>query len=214
MPKFLSFILLGVLAVVGLGAATLGVVQSKSGTTLSQAVTNTLNAQSYTENLAEKTPQGNQTASLSYQAPDRLGGWLDSVGRRTYLVIIGTTEYISVTRPIKGAKGPIDFYKQQTEGAKAVDPAHTYLMYYDKGTSTKSGSVTTVTLSQGGETEKLIYTVTGNYVSNFKAVTPGGTINLTIGNVGSAPKVSLPSGAKFATSPPATSPPATSATAG
>jgi len=208
MPKFLSFLLLGILTVVGLGAAALGVVQGKSGTELSQAVTNTLKAPSFTEYLVEKTPQGDQTANLSYNAPDRLGGWLDSVGRRTYLVIIGTTEYISVTRPIKGAKGPIDFYKQQTEGAKAVDPAHTYLMYYDKGTSTKSGSVTTVTLSQGGETEKLIYTVTGNYVSNFKAVTPGGTINLAIANVGSAPKVALPKNAKFAASPPASTTPA------
>ncbi len=193
MPKFLSFILLGVLTVVGLGAAALGVVQSKSATSLSQAVSNTLKAPSYTEYLVEKTPQGDQTASLSYQAPDRLGGWLQSVGRRTYLVIIGSTEYISVTRPAKGAKGPIVFYKQQTQGAQAVDPAHTYLMYYDQGTSTRSGSVTTVTLTQGGETEKLVYTVTGNYVSNFKATTPGGTINLDIGNVGSAPKVALPS---------------------
>jgi hypothetical protein len=205
MPKFLSFILLAVLAVVGLGAATLGVVQSKSATSLSVAVSNTLKAPSYTEYLAERTPQGDQTAYLNYQAPDRLGGWLESSGRRTYLVIIGSTEYISVTRPIKGAKGPIVFYKQETEGAQAVDPAHTYLQYYDKGKSTKSGSVTTVTLSQGGETEKLIYTVTGNYVSNFKAVTPGGTINLSISNVGSASKVALPSGAKFASSPPATS---------
>ena len=114
-------------------------------------------------------------------------------------MIIGSTEYISVTRPAKGAKGAHDFYKQQTQGAQAVDPAHTYLLYYDRGNSTISGSVTTVTLSQGGETEKLVYTVTGNYVSNFKATTPGGTINLDIGNVGSAPKVALPSNAKFAT---------------
>jgi len=208
MPKFLSFLLLGILTVVGLGAAALGVVQGKSGTELSQAVTNTLKAPSFTEYLVEKTPQGDQTANLSYNAPDRLGGWLQSVGRRTYLVIIGSTEYISVTRPAKGAKGPIVFYKQQTEGAQAVDPAHTYLKYYDKGTSTKSGSVTTVTLTEGGQTEKLFYTVTGNYVSNFKAVTPGGTINLAIANVGSAPKVALPKNAKFAASPPASTTPA------
>jgi hypothetical protein len=201
MRKYLSFVLLGVLALVGLCAAVVGIVQGKSVTNLSQAVTNTLKAPSYTEYLMEKTPQGDQTANLSYQAPDRLGGWLQSVGRRTYLVIIGSTEYISVTRPIKGAKGPVVFYKQQTQGAQAVDPAHTYLTYFDKGTSTRSGSVTTVRLSQGGQTEKLTYTVTGNYVSNFKAVTPGGTINLAIGKVGSAPKVTLPSGAKIAASP-------------
>jgi len=201
MRKYLSFVLLGVLSLVGLGAAVLGVVQGNGGTDLGQAVTNTLKAPSYAEYLVERTPQGNQTASLSYQAPSRLGGWLQSVGRRTYLVIIGSTEYISVTRPVKGAKGPIVFYTQQTQGAQAVDPAHTYLTYYNKGKSTRSGSVTTVTLSQGGQTEKLTYTVTSNYVSNFKAVTPGGTITLAISQVGSAPKVALPSGAKIVAAP-------------
>jgi hypothetical protein len=63
-----------------------------------------------------------------------------------------------------------------------------------------------VTLTQGGQTERLYYTVTGNYVSNFKAVTPGGTISLAITNVGSAPKVALPKNARFATSPAASSP--------
>jgi hypothetical protein len=206
MQKHLSFVLLAVVAVVGLGAAVLGVVQGKSGTALKQAVTNTLKAPSYTEYLVENTPQGDQTANINYHAPDRLGGSLESVGRRTYLVIIGSTEYISVTRPIKGAKGPIVFYKQETEGAQAVDPAHTYLSYYNKGKSSRSGSVTTVTLTQGGQTERLYYTVTGNYVSNFKAVTPGGTISLAITNVGSAPKVALPKNARFATSPAASSP--------
>jgi hypothetical protein len=76
----------------------------------------------------------------------------------------------------------------------AVDPAHTYLPYYNKGPSTRNGAVTTVTLSQGGQTETLTYTVTGNYVSNFKAVTPGGTIELAISEVGTSPKVELPKG--------------------
>jgi hypothetical protein len=195
MRKYLSFVLLGILSVVGLGAAVLGIVQGSSGTSLGQAVTNTLKSPNYSEYLVEKTPQGNQTASLVYQAPDRLGGWLQSSGRRTYLVIIGSTEYISVTRPA-GSKAPPTFYTQQTTGAQAVDPAHTYLPYYDRGPSTRSGSVTTVTLSQGGQTEKLTYTVTGNIVSKFTASTPGGTISLAISNVGTSPAVELPKGAK------------------
>ena len=200
MRKYLSFVLLGILSLVGLGAAVLGVVQSQSGTSLGQAVTNTLKSPNYSEYLVEKTPQGNQTASLVFEAPDRLGGWLQSAGRRTYLVIIGSSEYISVTRPA-GSTAPPTFYTQQTTGAQAVDPAHTYLPYYDRGPSTRSGSVTTVTLSQGGQTEKLTYTVTCNYVSKFNASTPGGTITLDISNVGTSPAVALPKGAKVVTVP-------------
>jgi len=201
MRKYLSFVLLGVLSLAGLGATVVGLVQAQSGTSLGQSVTNTLNSPNYTEHLVEKTPQGNQTASLVYQAPDRLGGWLESAGRRTYLVIIGSKEYISVTRPTKSSGKPLTFYTQQTTGAQAVDPAHNYLPYWNchgapKCPTSRSGSVTTVTLSQGGQTEKLSYTVTGNYVSKFSAVTPGGTIALEISELGTSPDVALPKGSK------------------
>lgn len=201
MRKYLSFVLLGVLTLVGVGAAVLGVVQSTGGTGLGQAVSTTLRSSSYSEYLVERTPQGSQTASLVYQAPDRLGGWLQSAGRRTYLVIIGSTEYISVTRPAGATGAPLTFYRQQSAGAQAVDPAHTYLPYYDKGRAVRSGSVTTVTLTQGGQTERLTFTVTGNFVSKFTAATPGGTISLDISNVGSSPTVSLPKGAKIVATP-------------
>ena len=193
MRKFTAFILLGILSVVGAGFAILGAVQASSGTSLGQAVTNTLKAPSYSEALVEKTPQGNQQASLVFQSPDRLAGSLQASGRKTYLFIIGHTEYIAVTTSAKAPR-PTKFFTQQTTGAVAVDPAQTYLKYWNKGPSTKNGSVTTVTLSQGGQTEKLIYTVTGNYVSDFKAVTPGGTIELAITDVGSSSPVELPKG--------------------
>ena len=96
MRKYLSFVLLGILSLVGLGAAVLGIVQSQSGTSLGQAVTNTLKSPNYSEYLVEKTPQGSQTANLVFEAPDRLGGSLESAGRRTYLVIIGSTEIFGV----------------------------------------------------------------------------------------------------------------------
>jgi len=206
MRKYLSFVLLGVLTVVGLGAAAVGIVQSQSGTSLGQAVTNTLGSTNYSEYLVEKTAQGSQNASLVYQAPDRLGGWLQSVGRRTYLVIIGTTEYISVTRSASATGQPTRFYTQQSPGAQAVDPAHTYLTYWNchgapTCPTTRSGSVTTVTLSQGGQTEKLQFTVTGNVVTKFAAVTPGGTIVLELSEFGTSPKVALPAGAKIVSLP-------------
>ncbi|MGA2834987.1 MAG: hypothetical protein ABSF84_00175 [Acidimicrobiales bacterium] len=205
MRKYLAFVLLGVLTLVGVGAAVLGGVQSGAGADLGQAVTNTLKASGYTESLVEKTPQGDQTANVVYQSPDRLGGWLQSTGRRTYLYIIGSIEYISVTQPAKDTRVPRVYYTQETSGADAADPAHLYLGYYDKGKSSTSGSVTTVTLSQGGQTEKLTYTVSGSYVSEFQAATPGGTIDLDITDVGSSPPVNLPAGAKTTETPPGSS---------
>ena len=201
MRKYLSFILLGALTVVGLGAAVLGIVQSQSGTSLGQAVTITLKSPSYAELDVEKTPQGDQTANLVYQAPDRLGGWIQSAGKRTYLVIIGSTEYISLTRDAKLAGSPLIFYTQQSPGAQAVDPAHLYLPFYKQGPSTRSGSVTTVTVTQNGQSVKLRFTVTGNYVSNFTANEPGGSIDLTISHVGSAPAVNLPKGSRIVAAP-------------
>jgi len=201
MRKFLSFVLMGVLTLAGLVAVGVGVLQAQSGTSLGQAQKITLASTSYSEALVEKTPQGNQTASLVYQAPDRLGGWLESAGRRTYLVIIGSKEYISITRPASAKAAPLTFYTQQTTGAQAVDPAHTYLPYWNchgapTCPTTRSKSTTTVTLSQGGQTEHLHFTVTGNYVSTFAAVTPGGSIKLDITKVNDSPAVELPKGAK------------------
>jgi hypothetical protein len=211
MRKYLAFLLLGILTLVGAGGAAVGAVQAQSGTAIGQAVKNTLGASNYTENLVEKTPQGNQTAHLVYQAPDRLGGWLLSAGRKTYLFIIGTTEYIAVSQSAS-APMPTTFYTQQTTGAQAVDPAHTYLPYYDcnpqagapprKCPTTRNGNVTTVTLTQGSQKETLTFTVTGNYVSEFNAVTPGGTINLGISDLGSSPAVELPQGYKTTTRAP------------
>jgi hypothetical protein len=194
MRKYLAFVLLGILTLVGGGFAAAGAVQSTSGASLGQAVSNTLKASNFTEDLTEKTPQGNQQAHLVFQSPDRLGGWLRSSGHKTYLFIIGTKEFIAVTRSAS-APAPTKFYTQQTTGAVAVDPAHTYLPYWN--CNPRPGAAKQVcpsTLKQGGSTTTLTYTVTGNYVSNFKAVTSGGTIELAISNVGTSPKVNLPKG--------------------
>ncbi len=201
MRKYLAFVLLGILTLAGAGFAVLGAVQSSSPAPIGRAVSNTLKATNFSENLVEKTPQGNQTANLVFQSPDRLGGWLVSSKRKTYIYIIGSTEYIAVTTSVT-APQPTKFFTQKTAGAVAVDPAHTYLSYYNKGPATHNGGVTTVTLSQGGQKEVLTYTVSGNYVSHFNAVTPGGTIDLDISKVGTSPGVQLPKGHTVTTTPP------------
>ena len=78
MRKFLAFLLLGILTLVGIGGAVLGIAQSPSGVPIDKAVNNTLNAANYTEDLVEKTPQGSETIHLVFQNPDRLGGWIES----------------------------------------------------------------------------------------------------------------------------------------
>ena len=204
MRKYLSLVLLGVVSLVGLGAAVLGTVQASSGTALGQAVTNTLGSTNYSETLVEKTQQGSETVNLVYQAPDRLGGWLQSGGRRSYLVIIDPIAYQSVTRPASVTRAPLVFYAQQSTGAQNVDPVHHFLPFWNKGPSTRSGSVTTVTLSQGGQTEKLSFTVTGNVVTKFFAVFPGGSYLLDISSFGTSPAVALPKGARVVGAPGAT----------
>jgi hypothetical protein len=46
----------------------------------------------------------------------------------------------------------------------------------------------------------LTYTVSGQYVSEFSAKVPGASIQLFISQVGSAPPVALPAGAKVQSS--------------
>ena len=62
-----------------------------------QAVHNTQHAASYSEVVSETTPQGTQTDYLVYQAPDKLGGYIQSGNRRTYVYVIGNKEYQSIT---------------------------------------------------------------------------------------------------------------------
>jgi len=196
MRKYLAFALLGILTLMGAGFAALGAVQSSNGIDLGQAVTNTLKASNYSEVLVQKSPRGNQTVRVVFQAPDRLSATITAAGRMKYLYIIGTNEYESKIQPV-GAPPPKVFYTQKTTGAVANDPAQTYLRYYNKGPATRNGSVTTVTLPQAGQTATLTYTVTGNYVSRFTAAAPGVNYDLAISAVGSSPPVELPKGYKI-----------------
>ena len=170
MRKYLAFLLLGILTLVGAGRRPPSAsCRRRAAQRCSQAVKNTLGASNYTEDLVEKTPQGNQTAHLVYQAPDRLGGWLLSAGRKTYLYIIGTTEYIaSASRP----SAPIaeDLLHPADHRAPRPSTRPTPTSRTTTRASPRAGSVTTVTLTQGSQTETLTYTVTGNYVSAFNAV--------------------------------------------
>jgi hypothetical protein len=207
-----GWLLLGLLTVVAAGAAVLGVAQQNAplyscaagqhGLKCSGAVTNTLTAHNYTEVVVEKTPNGNQTENLVYQAPDRLGGYIQSGTRRTYVVVIGSVLYQSLTVSTTAPTTHLTFYKQSLapgQGATSLDRVNTYLPYvWQSKNVTSSGSVYTFTLTKSGQTGSFKYTVSGQYVSQFILTVANASVQLDISQVGSSPPVALPAGSRVA----------------
>lgn len=167
----------------------------KSGS-LQQAVTNTLSAPSYTEVLSQSSPQGSQTDHLEYQSPDRLGGYIQSGSKRTYVYVIGSTEYQSQVVPNDTASKQLAFKSQASQGVTALDPAHSYLPNATQTKhTTRSGNTYSFTLSNQGQTGTFTYTVNGQYVSTFSLKVSNASVHMNISAVGKSPAVALPTGA-------------------
>jgi hypothetical protein len=208
----ISWLLLVMVGVVGAGAAVLGISQAPKNVPLHKAVENTLAASSYTEMVTQSSPQGTQTDFLVYQAPDRLGGYIQSGTKRTYVYVIGNYEYQSLATVSTASSRHLVFYQQPSEGVSAVDPAYNYLTYATKAKGiTSSGSTYTFTLTQNGQTGTFVYTVSGNYVSTFSVSVQTASVHLAISQVGTSPPVALPLGAKVISSPAGSSAPGGSA---
>ncbi len=208
--RLISWLLVVLVGVVGLGAAVLGVSQAPKNAALIAAVNNTKKAPSYTELVTEKTPQGEETYHLVWQAPDRLGGYVQSGNRRGYVYFLpsaaGPVEYQSITQSASGSTRHLVFYRQAAESAASEDPTQTYLRYATEAKNvTKSGSTYTFTLSQTGtegkETGTFVYTVTGPYVSQFDVTVAASSVQLAISAVGSSPPVNLPAGSRVVSLP-------------
>jgi hypothetical protein len=209
-----SWLLLGLLTVVGAGAAVLGVVQSPKNAPLitcvppqqpvlkcTGAVPNTLKASNYSEVLDESTPQGQQTDYLVYQAPDRLGGYIQSGAKRTYVYVIGKFEYQSLTVANNASTAHLEFLRQPSQGAKSLDPAHGYLPYARQAKNVQQSGGTysftlTETTAQGQASGAFGFTVSGPYVSEFTLKVQTSSVQLVISQVGSSPPVKLPAGAR------------------
>jgi hypothetical protein len=164
-------------------------------------VPNTLGAANYSEVLNEATPEGKQTDYLTFQAPDRLGGYIQNGTKRTYVYVIGKWEYQSLSVAAGTSTGHLVLYRQASQGATALDPAHGYLPYAKQAkTISQSGDTYSFTLSettsQGKATGRFTYTVTGPTVSQFTLDVAGSSVDLVISQVGAAPAVELPAGAK------------------
>jgi hypothetical protein len=195
--RMTSWLLLGLLTAVAAGAAILGIVQSPNNASLDQAVKNTLAAPNYTEVLNTTTPNGSQTLHLEFQAPDRLGGYAVNGNRRTYIYVIGTYEYQSLTVPATASDKHLVFYRQPGRPASQADPARGFLAFAEHGQNVKgSAGSYTFTVTQNGVTGAFTATVSGAYVSAMTLAAPNESDQLEISQVGTSPPVALPSGSR------------------
>src|ERR1700722_10016098 len=115
-----AWLLLGLLTVVGAGAAVLGILQAPNDAALLPAVTNTigntktktLGAANYSEVFTEVASAGKETEFLVFQAPDRIGGYQQSGNKRTYVYVIGKVAYESLTVAANASTAHLTFYRQ------------------------------------------------------------------------------------------------------
>jgi hypothetical protein len=196
--------------VVGLGGALLGIALAPKTATLTAAVDATLAAPSYSLVVTEKTPQGDQTDNLVWEAPNRLGGYIQSGNRRTYVYVLpagtGSAEYQSITVSATAVPRHLVFYRQASQSAASLNPAGKYLLYAnDARHLTLTGSTYTFSLTQtsttGKETGEFAYTVSGPYVSVFNLAVGTASVHMVISDVGTAPSVRLPAGSRVVGAP-------------
>jgi hypothetical protein len=200
-PYALVALLLGLLLVDQQGSGP-GGSQAPSNVPLPMAVANTLAARNYSQVLTESTPQGKQTDYVVYQAPDRLGGYVQSGTKRTYVYVIGTNEYQSQTVSPNTPTNSLVFYRQANQGAKALDPVRNYVHYATQAKHvTQSGRSYSFSLTQQGQVGKFVMTVSGKFVSRVLLTVRGASIQLVVSQVGTSPPVALPAGAKVVAAP-------------
>jgi hypothetical protein len=198
--RLIPWVIMGVLTVVAVGGAVLGVHQAPVQASLSQAVANTLAAPNYTS-LLTVTGTSAQTQYLVYQSSDRIGGYVDTGGKRVYVAVIGSLEYTSTKVSTSTSSSNLTFTSAPSQAAKTYDPVQGYLPYVKKGTKlTQDGDVYSFTVTNQGQAAKFTVTVSGQYVSQVTITAPSAHLTMDISNVGSSPAVALPPGAKVAAS--------------
>jgi hypothetical protein len=191
------------------GATPASTPGASKGASLQQAVANTLSSPNFSEVVNQTSPQGKQTDYLVYQAPDRLGGYIQRGSSRTYVYVIGTTQYQSQAVPSGTSTKQLIFHSQASQGAAALDPAHGYLPYATQTKHpTRSGDTYSFTLTNQGKTGTFTYAVSGQHISRFTLGVPPSSVQLDISAIGTSPPVALPTGAKKEpASPASTAPP-------
>lgn len=196
--NLVGWLLLGLVAAVAVGAAVLGVTQAPRQASLRQAVDNTLGASSYTEDISHATPQGAETLHLVFEAPDRIGGYVQLGNARSYVFVVGSTQYQSTTvTPGTPTRG-LTFYRQAGTSARSNDPLAAYLADYVRPATVvhRDGTRYRVTVVKSGQTGTFVTTVSGPYVAELSVRAPGLADDIVVSSVGSSPPVHLPAGAR------------------
>lgn len=210
----IGWLLLVLVAVLAAGGAALGVTQAPKQASLQQAVKNTLGASNYTSDVLESSSQGTQTQHLVFQAPSRLGGYVDSGSVRVYVAVIDGFEYQSTQVTQSSSTAHLTFQKQTSQPASSYDPVHEYVALAKNAKNVhQKGDTYTFTVTQQGQTASFTATVIGQYLSALTISATGAQLSLTVSSVNSSPPVTLPSGAKVVATPTTTVPPTTPTTA-
>jgi hypothetical protein len=172
------------------GAAVLGVSQAPKNAPWPYGGGQHQGRPSYSQVLTEKTPRA-QTDYLVWQAPDRLGGYIQSGSKRTYVYVLpsatGPVEYQSITQSVSGSTKHLIFYRQPGERGRIPRPDAELppLRQRRPKNVTQSGDTYTFTLTQttshgNTETGTFVYTVTGPYVSQFNLTVETSSVQLVI----------------------------------
>jgi hypothetical protein len=213
--RTLSWLLLVLVGVVTAGGAFLAVyyAPSQPATSLNLAVKSTNAATSYTENLKQtSTTNGVGVLHLVVQAPDRLAGYEQATGRRSYLVVVKNTVYQSVATSITASISSRRFYVQHVSNPiRQVDPLPSYLALVNRAKAIhRNGSVYSFTLATNtGAKAQLSYTITGEYVSRVEVRIPGSVTQIDLTNLNSSPPVMLPAKSLIRSGSPTTTTPST-----
>ena len=196
--NFVGWLLLGLVVVVAVAAAVLGVSEAPRQASLRQAVDNTLGASSYTEDISHVTAQGTETLHLVFEAPDRLGGYVQLGNARSYVFVLGSTEYQSPTVSSGTPTRKLTFYAQAGSPARSNDPLASYLTDYVRPATAvhRDGTRYRVTVLRSGQKGVFVTTVSGAYVAELSVRAPGLSDDITVSAVGSSPPVRLPAGAR------------------
>jgi hypothetical protein len=212
--RLIGWLLLVLVTVLAAGGAALGVSQAPKQATLQNAVKNTLNAANYTSDVLESSSQGTQTQHLVFQAPSRLGGYVDSGTVRVYVAVIDGVEYQSNQVNPSASTAHLTFQKQASQPASSYDPVHEYVALAKNAKNVhQKGDTYTFSVTQQGQTASFTATVIGQYLSSLTISATGAQLSLTVSSVNSSPPVALPTGAKVVTAPTTTVPATTPTTA-
>jgi hypothetical protein len=196
--NLVGWLLLGLVAAVAVGAAVLGVTEAPRQASLRQAVDNTLGASSYTEDISHITPQGTETLHLVFEAPDRIGGYVQLGTARSYVFVVGSTQYQSAAvTPGTPTRG-LTLFRQLGTSARSNDPLAAYLADYVRPATVvhRDGTRYRVTVVKRGQTGTFVTTVSGPYVAELSVRAPGLADDIVVSSVDSSPPVRLPAGAR------------------